>query len=275
MGQPFSPCLHSLGGHEEFSRRASRTEQAAMSKPQKGGSRDTDERFRMLYHSHHCLGRWVRLRSGKCQKGFQQTGTPRDGLRMLCDTIFTAVVVAAVNEPSDLAPRLIGSASSRLHLGLPFRLLFEALVTYSFVCTCISLLIQATGSIVSGAWLLKVGLTRLSIPAGSSYSTSNKPSSSLQANVLAMDASRKDVRLSPCAYGVAGAKTSQIWSSLCGGELWPFAGSRNPLIDQSEGAPRPRRLHQSCSHSELRNEILRLVKLDWRDRNISCAVPMK
>jgi hypothetical protein len=59
----------------------------------KGGSRDTGERFRMLYHLHRGRGRWVRLCSGKCQRCFQQTGIPRDRVRMLCNTIFAAAQV--------------------------------------------------------------------------------------------------------------------------------------------------------------------------------------
>jgi hypothetical protein len=60
----------------------------------KGGSRDTGERFRMLYYLHRGRGRWVRLCSGKCQRCFQQTGIPRDRVRMLCNTIFAAAQVS-------------------------------------------------------------------------------------------------------------------------------------------------------------------------------------
>lgn len=65
MGQRSSPYFHSLDRHEEFSRRTSRIEQAAKSKPLKGGLKDKDERFRMLCYLHHGFGCWARRGSAK------------------------------------------------------------------------------------------------------------------------------------------------------------------------------------------------------------------
>lgn len=62
----------------------------------------------------------------------------------------------------------------------------------------------------------------MSIPADSSHSTSNEQSSSLKVDMLAMNASRKDVRLSPDAAGVAGGRysiTGQASAEMGSGSL--------------------------------------------------------